>query len=196
MVIFRLIWINYLKEKNNRCLNSRILNSRIFFIFLCIYIYIFTLNSWALVQDPDHPEAIYAGTRPAGFFRSTDAGQTWQSLSVQGIQKFSEINVGPTRVTQMLFDPKDHNTLWVVVEIGGVYRSSDCGNSWELKTAGLISNDMHGILIVQDQAGQKIIYTTANCGLHRSIDNGESWEFQALDAPWQYTRSIISRPVR
>jgi photosystem II stability/assembly factor-like uncharacterized protein len=93
----------------------------------------------------------------------------------------------------MLFDPKDHNTIWAVVEIGGVYRSTDRGETWELKTTGLVSADMHGIVIVHDQSGKKILYATTNRGLHRSTDNGESWVFQALDAPWQYTRGIVAR---
>jgi photosystem II stability/assembly factor-like uncharacterized protein len=149
---------------------------------------------WALVQDPDDPNIIYAGTRPAAFYRSKDAGATWEELKAPGIQKFSDINMGPTRVTQMLFDPKDHNTMWAVVEIGGVYRSQDRGKTWELKTEGLVSADMHGIAIVHDAKGQKILYATTNRGLHRSTDNGEHWTFITLDAPWQYTRGIVVSP--
>jgi len=146
---------------------------------------------WSLVHDPDHPEVIYAGTRPAAFYRTSDGGQTWQALDAPGIQKFSEINMGPTRVTQMLFDPRDHNTIWAVVEIGGVYRSTDRGQTWELKTEGLVSGDMHGIAIVHDKSGRKILYATTNRGLHRSTDNGETWQFHSLDAPWQYTRAVV-----
>ena len=69
---------------------------------------------WALAQDPDDAQVLYAGTRPAGFYRSVDAGLTWQVLPTPGIQQFSEINMGPTRVTQILFDPLEHNTLWAV----------------------------------------------------------------------------------
>ena len=83
---------------------------------------------WALAQDPADARVLYAGTRPAAFYRSTDAGLTWHELPAPGIQKFSEINMGPTRVTQILFDPLEHNTMWAVVEIGGVYRSLDRGN--------------------------------------------------------------------
>ena len=151
-------------------------------------------DAWALVQDPDDPTIIYAGTRPAAFYRSKDSGATWEELKAPGIQKFSDINMGPTRVTQMLFDPKDHNTLWAVVEIGGVYRSQDRGNTWELKTEGLVSADMHGIAIVHDKQGNKILYATTNRGLHRSLDNGEHWSFITLDAPWQYTRGIVVSP--
>jgi photosystem II stability/assembly factor-like uncharacterized protein len=149
---------------------------------------------WALVQDPDDADVIFAGTRPAGFYRSRDAGLTWEHLSAPGIQQFSEINMGPTRVTQMLFDPVDHDTIWAVVEIGGVYRSSDRGNTWELKTEGLVSADMHGIAIIHDSAGHKILYATTNRGLHRSTNNGETWSFITLDSPWQYVRGIVVRP--
>lgn len=149
---------------------------------------------WALVQDPEDANVIYAGTRPAAFYRSKDAGQTWEHLSAPGIQTFSDINMGPTRVTQMLFDPRNHETLWAVVEIGGVYRSQDRGSTWELKTEGLVSADMHGIAIVHDKGNNKILYATTNRGLHRSTDNGESWVFVALDSPWQYVRGVTVRP--
>mgnify|MGYP002628361812 FL=1 len=145
---------------------------------------------WALAQDPADARVLYAGTRPAAFYRSTDAGLTWSELPTPGIQKFSEINMGPTRVTQILFDPLEHNTIWAVVEIGGVYRSLDRGNTWQLKTEGLVSCDMHGIAIVHNASEQKILYATTNRGLHRSVDNGETWVFVLLDSPWQYTRGI------
>ena len=151
---------------------------------------------WALTQDPDQPEVLYAGTRPAAFYRSRDAGQTWEPLEAPGIQTFSPINMGPTRVTQILFDPHNHDTVWAMVEIGGAYRSLDRGNTWTLQTEGLLSGDMHGVAVVHDASGQKIVYATTNRGLHRSLNNGETWEFQPLDSPWQYTRAIVTRADR
>ena len=151
---------------------------------------------WALAQDPDHPEVIYAGTRPAAFYRSRDEGQTWEQLAAPGIQTFSNINMGPTRVTQILFDPYNHDTLWAMVEIGGAYRSLDRGNTWTLQTEGLLSGDMHGVAVVHNAAGEKIVYATTNRGLHRSLDNGETWVFQPLDSPWQYTRAVVARADR
>lgn len=148
---------------------------------------------WALAQDPDHPQIIYAGTRPASFYRSNDAGLSWQKLDAPGIQQFSEINMGPTRVTQILFDPCNHNTIWAAVEIGGLYRSLDRGNSWTLQAKGLVSADVHGIAIVHDKSDNKILFATTNRGLHRSTDNGETWAFEELDSPWQYTRGITPK---
>jgi hypothetical protein len=32
---------------------------------------------WAVAVDPANPDVVIAGTRPAGFFRSVDAGRSW-----------------------------------------------------------------------------------------------------------------------
>ena len=90
-----------------------------------------------------------AGTRPAGFWRSTDAGATWSQLAAPGISQFSDVNVGPTRVTQILFDPVDDGTVWASVEIGSVYRSKDRGLTWERKENGLVSGDVHGLAVMK-----------------------------------------------
>lgn len=145
---------------------------------------------WAIVQDPEDPRVLYAGTRPAAFYRSGDGGASWEALDAPGIQTFSEINRGPTRVTQILFDPLDRGTLWAGVEIGGIYRSSDRGRSWRFLGEGLVSADVHGLAVVRNSDGSKSVLATTNKGLHRSDDNGETWVFQKLDSPWQYTRAI------
>jgi len=142
---------------------------------------------WALAQDPERPEVLFAGSRPAAFFRSDDAGRSWRQLEAPGIADFSEVNRGPTRVTQILFDPLERGLIWAGVEIGGIYRSSDRGRSWRLMDKGLVSADVHGLAVV----GKGVVLATTNRGLHRSEDNGASWRYQKLDSPWQYTRAIV-----
>ena len=149
---------------------------------------------WAVVQDPRDPSIIYAGTRPAGVFRSTDDGQSWEELRAPGVAKFSDINMGPTRVTQLLFDPFVDDRLWATIEIGGIYRSDDRGSNWRQLTDGLVSADIHGIAVTRTKSGARRILATTNRGLHISDDDGEHWRFSALDSPWQYTRSVVTRP--
>ena len=95
-----------------------------------------------------------AGTRPGGLYRSTDAGVTWTVANVPGVRTFSEVNKGPTRVTQILFDPVDRGVIWAGIEIGGIYRSTDGGLNWALREDGLVSADVHGISVLRDETGQ------------------------------------------
>ena len=150
---------------------------------------------WAIIHDPRNPHTLYAGTRPAGLYRSDDSGQTWRELAAPGIAQFSEVNMGPTRVTQLLFDPFAENTLWATVEIGGIYRSDDRGANWRLLTNGLVSSDVHGIAVTKTANGKTRVLASTNRGLHASEDQGENWRFIELDSPWQYTRGVVVSPA-
>jgi photosystem II stability/assembly factor-like uncharacterized protein len=149
---------------------------------------------WTIVYDPDNPSILYAGTRPAALYRSTDGGVNWTELAAPGIAKFSDVNMGPTRVTQLLFDPFVRDRLWATVEIGGIYRSDDRGATWSLYTEGLISADVHGIAVTRTRSGDSRVLVTTNKGLHASDDEGRTWRFVELDTPWQYGRGIVTRP--
>jgi len=148
---------------------------------------------WAILHDPKDPSILYAGTRPAALYRSRDGGVTWSELAAPGIAKFSDVNMGPTRVTQLLFDPFATDTLWATVEIGGIYRSDDRGDTWRLLTNGLVSGDVHGIAVTRTRAGTPRVLATTNRGLHASDDQGETWRLVELDSPWQYTRAVVTR---
>ena len=150
---------------------------------------------WAIAHDPARPETLIVGTRPAALYRSDDAGGTWTAIDVPGLTQFSEVNMGPTRVTQILFDPILPDTVWATVEIGGIYRSVDRGRTWTLCDQGLVSSDVHGIAAIRDVSGAHVLFATTNRGLHRSDNQGASWQFQALDSPWQYTRAVVPHPV-
>ena len=148
---------------------------------------------WAVAIHPLNPQHWFIGSRPAGICRSRDVGQTWQTLHVPDLQQFSTINMGATRVTQILFDPMNPQTLWLTVEIGGIYVSHDGGDTWHGRDQGLISTDVHGMAILDKPDGQRLMYATTNQGLHRSTDGGLHWEFQEIASPWQYTRAIVPR---
>lgn len=148
------------------------------------------LDVWSLVQSPSDPRVLIAGTQPAALFRSDDAGATWVKLPC----RFAEecIYVARPRVTQILFDPSDDQKIWVGVEIDGVHLSEDGGQTWERRSDGLLSDDIHGLAVVQTP--ERVLFATTNKGLHRSTDEGRSWAFQSLDSPWQYTRAIVPSP--
>ena len=147
------------------------------------------LARWSRLESPMRdvwaiaPQVVLVGTRPAALYRSEDAACTWRKLEVPGLADFSEVNRGPTRVTQILFDGA---TVWSTVEIGGIFRSDDGGEHWQRADSGLVSADVHGIAVAKGR-----VLATTNRGLHASDDRGASWQFQKLDSPWQYTRAVV-----
>lgn len=144
---------------------------------------------WSMAQAPDDPDTIVVGTQPANIFISTDGGKSF--APTKGSFADACIFVGKPRVTQILFDPIDKDTLWAGVEIDGVHRSTDGGRSWKKVGQGINSEDIHGVAVVKN--GGKLVYATTNRGLNVSRDNGETFSFQELDSPWQYTRTIVPR---
>jgi photosystem II stability/assembly factor-like uncharacterized protein len=151
------------------------------------------LPIWSLVQSPHDPNVLLAGTRPAALFRSEDAGKTWTHMPVAFPERCRAVE--RPRVTQILFDPDDPRLVWAGVEIDGVYRSADAGKTWVKRIEGLTSDDIHGLAAVRVN-GKRKLFATTNKGLHVSFDDGDSWQFRALDSPWQYTRAIVERADR
>ena len=101
----------------------------------------------ALAIDPQAPKTIWAGTGESwtrnsvsignGIYKSTDGGDSWTNMGLPNSERISKIIV----------DPKDGNTvyacvpgkLWSDSEERGVYKTTDGGKSWNkiLKGANL-----------------------------------------------------------
>ncbi|MCY4143465.1 MAG: YCF48-related protein [Gammaproteobacteria bacterium] len=141
---------------------------------------------WALAQSPNDPDLMLAGTRPGAIFRTRDGGVSWQDLSANVAQ---ECLIGKTRITRIRFDPIDEETYWVAVEVDGVHVTRDSGNTWQRLDNGFEFPDIHDLAIVHENGSRKLLAATA-VGLYTSSDDGQSWEFQKLESPWQYTRGL------
>ena len=101
----------------------------------------------AIAIDPQAPKTIWVGTGESwtrnsvsigdGIYRSTDGGENWTNLGLRDSERISKI----------LIDPKDSDTiyacvpgkLWSDSEERGVYRTTDGGKTWNriLKGANL-----------------------------------------------------------
>lgn len=155
---------------------------------------------WSLVQAAHDSNVILAGTRPAEFFRSDDAGRTWRKMLTpmsQASDNRTRAERGYSdgrhmRVTRMMFDPADTRKIWASIEIDAIHVSADGGATWRRNSEGLISDDIHDLAIL-DRPGTRTMFATTNKGLHRSDDGGGRWRQIVLDSPWQYTRAIVPR---
>jgi len=92
-----------------------------------------------------------------------------------------------TRVTSIAGEPRSAATIWAGVEIDGLYRSKDRGQSWSQLGQGLSSLDIHALAMAP--AG---LLAATNNDLNLSRDDGESWQPMQIgqSLPWSYCRSL------
>lgn len=137
-------------------------------------------EAWTAATDSDW---LYAGTYPAGIYRSDD-GTTWAAL--EGFARYADRERwiaphDPTsgRVMAIAVDPGDDDQLIVGIEVGGVHTSPDGGETWT-HHAGL-PDDVHHVLT--PAPGEYLVSTGmldtdhlyGEAGLHRTQDAGETW---------------------
>jgi photosystem II stability/assembly factor-like uncharacterized protein len=93
----------------------------------------------AIAIDPRSPKTIWVGTGEAwtrnsvslgdGIYKSTDGGDSWHNMGLPNAE----------RISRILVDPKDRNTVYVCVpgklwsdsEDRGVYKTTDGGKTWD-----------------------------------------------------------------
>ncbi|MGF1600073.1 MAG: WD40/YVTN/BNR-like repeat-containing protein [Acidimicrobiales bacterium] len=154
---------------------------------------------WSLAIDPGDPDRIYVGARPGGF-RSTDGGATWERMDM-GIG--DECPIGVPRITNMVVDPRNHHTVWAGVEVGGVYRSHDGGDTWHhLDDIGPtpFHGDIHGLAVRTGDRPEVLAGTPF--GVATSSDDGETWAWRDFEGfgdvgsgnPFAYCRGVFVLP--
>ena len=127
---------------------------------------------------------LFAGVEPAALFRSDDLGESWYELpalrEVPGTEKW--IFPPPphiAHVKHIAFHDSDPETLYVSVEQGGVFRTTDDGKSWTelltyLSSTDKFYRDTHRVLIRQDDPDS--IFMATGDGLYATDNAGKTWD--------------------
>ena len=172
----------------------------------------------AITIDPKHPKVVWVGTGESwtrnsvsigdGVYKSIDGGDNWTNMGL----KESE------RISKILIDPSDANTVYVAVpgklwsdsDDRGLYKTTDGGKTWTKILKG--SNSSTGCsTISMDPQNPKTIYAgmwdfrrkgwtfrsggdgpnaPSGSGFFKSTDGGDTW----ADLDSNNTRGLPSKP--
>lgn len=146
---------------------------------------------WSLAIDPVDPDILFAGTRPAGVYRSQDGGRSWKKLAVDIAR---ECSIGTPFVTALAVDPDDHRIVWAGVEIDGVFRSMDGGDTWMHLKNGMYDLDVHDMTIAATRPKRLFVSTARD--MFMSDDLGDTWQVLGIKDKWPlpYARGITVKP--
>lgn len=113
--------------------------------------------------------AVYAGTYPGSVFRSTDFGTNWTERS----------NGLPANdvARDIVVDPGNANTLYVITSSSGVYRSTNAGVNWSRL---LNAPNLPIFEIAVDPGDSNQLLLAAYGGLFSSPDAGATWVLDPL----------------
>jgi photosystem II stability/assembly factor-like uncharacterized protein len=140
--------------------------------------------------------AVYAGTEPSRLFRSDDRGESWREL-----EALLELRSRPSwsfpprpwtsHVRWIAPSPHDPGLLLVGIELGGLMRSSDGGESWQDHRPGA-HPDVHSLAWHPRVPGRA--YEAGGGGAAFSTDAGESWQPADDGRDGRYTWSVAVDP--
>jgi hypothetical protein len=140
--------------------------------------------------------AVYAGTEPSALYRSDDRGETWREL-----KSLLELPSRPTwsfpprpwtsHVRWIAPSPHDANVLLAGIELGGLMRSADGGETWVDHRPGA-QRDVHSLAWHPRATGRA--YEAGGGGTAWSDDAGETWQRADEGRDRNYTWSVAVDP--
>ena len=137
---------------------------------------------------------VFAGTIPAGAWRSKDGAETWTEMgalaNAPGCEGWTSPG-GPPVATAIATHPKDPRTVYAGIEVGGLYRSRDAGRKWF--DLGLPCPDVHAIQV--SPAKHERVYVTTGAGPFCSDDEGFTWRAMGLANARQYAMGLAAHPA-
>src|SRR5439155_10623747 len=140
--------------------------------------------------------SLYAGTEPSRLFRSEDGGANWRALdALLELPSRPKWSFPPrpwtSHVRWIAPSPHEAELLLVGIELGGLMRSSDGGESWQDHRPGA-QRDVHSLAwhpVVRGRA-----YEAGGGGAAFSLDGGASWRPADEGRDRHYTWSVAVDP--
>jgi len=123
-----------------------------------------------LAISPADPEYIYAvmeASKESGFYRSTNRGASWQKMSTE--------NTGGNYYNEVIADPKDPNTVYVMGYAIDI--SNDGGKTF--RPIGEKSKHVDNHALWVNPSNTKHMINGCDGGIYVTYDGAKTWEFKA-----------------
>jgi photosystem II stability/assembly factor-like uncharacterized protein len=140
--------------------------------------------------------SVYAGTEPSMLFKSSDGGSSWREL-----ETLRQLPSAPTwsfpprpwtsHVRWIAPNPADAGLLLVGIELGGLMRSTDGGETWADHAPGA-QRDVHA-LAWHPRAAERA-YEAGGGGAAWSDDGGHTWQPADKGRDRHYTWALAVSP--
>lgn len=168
------------------------------------------MRIWALeTGGPDQEGLLWCGTIPGALFISRDHGDSWEWVKSLWDEPQRKRWFGGGAdypgIHSICVDPRDSDVVRVGVSCGGIWRTRDCGKSWELTADG-----MRAEFMPPEEAGDPAIqdaHFLAQCagepnrfwvqhhnGIFRSDDGAENWTEIAGVQPSAFGFAVAVHP--
>jgi len=123
-----------------------------------------SLKIFSIAIDPVTPANIYAGTRGAGVYKSTNGGLAW------GTTAFA------CNISAVAIDPSNPNIIYAAqgAFCGGLAKSTDGGATKAFINTGLPNNAFVAALAI-DRTATSTVYAATASGVFKTQDGGANW---------------------
>ncbi|MEZ5500209.1 MAG: hypothetical protein R3E77_12370 [Steroidobacteraceae bacterium] len=146
---------------------------------------------WLTPGHADEPGVWYAGSSPAGLFRSADHGDHWEPVTGFNdhpmLAQWAPGSGTPDGefLHSILVDPRDPAHLYIGISVGGVFESTTAGRDWMPLNLGCdadwlpspdteFGHDPH--CVVQHPKHPDRLYQQNHCGIYRLDRPQQRWQ--------------------
>ncbi|MBI4464983.1 MAG: hypothetical protein HY647_09790 [Acidobacteria bacterium] len=132
---------------------------------------------------------------PAGFVYRPPASNA-VTIATANFPRSIQAGGGPVGgfITSMAIDPANSATVYAGTDGGGIFKSTDGGQSWAAANSGLTDSDVNVVAIAPSSPGT--LYTgTAGSGVFKSTDGGQSWTPVNTGITYRSIRALAVHPA-